>query len=159
MDIQEIVSLFAVKENTKNHMVIFGGIMKQITKDMIRIYKIKELGHDFAGYKLQKGDIYTYHHNIIAKRNGGPETIWNGAILCGKTIHPYLHLIESVDPDIFYELTSEMIDENIKRKVDIENLRKIRDLLLYFENDHTHERSKKGKLLIKKEYLTNRIKL
>ena len=133
--------------------------MKQITKDMIRIYKIKELGHDFAGYKLQKGDIYTYHHNIIAKRNGGPETIWNGAILCGKTIHPYLHLIEQYDPEIFYLITSELIDENIKRKLTLDSLRRIRTLLEYFEKEHCSTRTKKGNLLIKESYVRDRIRL
>ena len=133
--------------------------MKQITKDMIRIYKIKELGHDFAGYKLQKGDIYTYHHNIIAKRNGGPETIWNGAILCGKTIHPYLHLIEHYDPEIFYLITSELIDENIKRKLTLDSLRRIRTLLEYFEKEHCSTRTKKGNLLIKESYVRDRIRL
>ena len=133
--------------------------MKQITKDMIRIYKIKELGHDFAGYKLQKGDIYTYHHNIIAKRNGGPETIWNGAILCGKTIHPYLHWIEQYDPEIFYLITSELIDENIKRKLTLDSLRRIRTLLEYFEKEHCSTRTKKGNLLIKESYVRDRIRL
>ena len=133
--------------------------MKQITKDMIRIYKIKELGHDFAGYKLQKGDIYTYHHNIIAKRNGGPETIWNGAILCGKTIHPYLHLIEQYDPEIFYLITSEIIDENIKRKLTLDSLRRIRTLLEYFEKEHCSTRTKKGNLIIKESYVRDRIRL
>ena len=133
--------------------------MKQITKDMIRIYKIKELGFDFAGYKLQKGDIYTYHHNIIAKRNGGPETIWNGAILCGKTIHPYLHLIEQYDPEIFYLITSELIDENIKRKLTLDSLRRIRTLLEYFEKEHCSTRTKKGNLLIKESYVRDRIML
>ena len=133
--------------------------MKQITKDMIRIYKIKELGFDFAGYKLQKGDIYTYHHNIIAKRNGGPETIWNGAILCGKTIHPYLHLIEQYDPEIFYLITSEIIDENIKRKLTLDSLRRIRTLLEYFEKEHCSTRTKKGNLLIKESYVRDRIRL
>ena len=133
--------------------------MKQITKDMIRIYKIKELGFDFAGYKLQKGDIYTYHHNIIAKRNGGPETIWNGAILCGKTIHPYLHLIEQYDPEIFYLITSEIIDENIKRKLTLDSLRRIRTLLEYFEKEHCSTRTKKGNLLIKESYIRDRIKI
>ena len=133
--------------------------MKQITKDMIRIYKIKELGHDFAGYKLQKGDIYTYHHNIIAKRNEGPETIWNGAILCGKTIHPYLHLIEQYDPEIFYLITSELIDENIKRKLTLDSLRRIRTLLEYFEKEHCSTRTKKGNLLIKESYVRDRIRL
>lgn len=133
--------------------------MKQITKDMIRIYKIKELRHDFAGYKLQKGDIYTYHHNIIAKRNGGPETIWNGAILCGKTIHPYLHLIEQYDPEIFYLITSELIDENIKRQLTLDSLRRIRTLLEYFEKEHCSTRTKKGNLLIKESYVRDRIRL
>ena len=133
--------------------------MKQITKDMIRIYKIKELGFDFAGYKLQKGDIYTYHHNIIAKRNGGPETIWNGAILCGKTIHPYLHLIEQYDTEIFYLITSEFIDENIKRKLTLDSLRRIRTLLEYFEKEHCSTRTKKGNLLIKESYIRDRIKI
>lgn len=133
--------------------------MKQIMKDMIKIYKIKELGYDFAGYELQKGDIYTYHHNIIAKRDGGPETIWNGAVLCGKTIHPYLHLIECKDPEIFYLITSEMIDENIKGRLDIDNLKRIHDLLLYFEREHDHDTSKKGKLLIKREFVTGRVNL
>ena len=131
--------------------------MKEITKNMIKIYKINELGYDFAGYSLQKGDIYTYHHNIVAKRNNGTETIWNGAILCGKSSHPYLHVIENIDPEIFYLITSELIDENIKRKVDIENLRKIRDLLLYFEREHDHDYTKKGKLLIKREYVEGRV--
>lgn len=127
--------------------------MKQITKQMIKIYKIKQVGLDFCGYKLQKGDEYTYHHNIIAKRNGGPETIQNGAILCGKTSHPYIHLIENIDPEIFYLITSEMLDQNIKGRLDIENLKQIRDLLQYFEREHINDRGNKGKLLIKPNYL------
>lgn len=127
--------------------------MKQITKQMIKIYKIKQVGLDFCGYKLQKGDEYTYHHNIIAKRNGGPETIQNGAILCGKTSHPYIHLIENIDPEIFCFITSEMLDQNIKGRLDIENLKQIRDLLQYFEREHINDRGNKGKLLIKPNYL------
>ena len=133
--------------------------MKQITKDMIRIYKIKELGFDFAGYKLQKGDIYTYHHNIIAKRNGGPETIWNGAILCGKTIHPYLHLIENYDYDRFLAITSELIDENILGELSIESLKRIRDVLESFEREYSNKRSKSGNLIIKESYVRDRVKL
>ena len=33
--------------------------MKQLTKEMIRHYRIKELNEDFMGYSLEKGDIYT----------------------------------------------------------------------------------------------------
>lgn len=127
--------------------------MKSIIRDMIKIYRIDKLGFDFCGYALQKGDIYTYHHNIIARRNGGKETITNGAILCGKSSHPYLHLIESKDYDIFLAITSEMIDQNIKGYLDIDNLRRINDLLAMFEREHCHDRCKKGKLLIKDSYL------
>ena len=133
--------------------------MKPITREMIKMYQLNKLGFDFIGYKFTRCEQLSYHHNVIAKRNGGLETIRNGAILVRDTSHDYIHVIERIDPEIFYLITSEMLDENLKGKIDIENLRKIRDLLLYFENDHTHERSKKGKLLIKKEYLTNRIKL
>ena len=127
--------------------------MKQVTELMIRQYKIKQLGIDFMGYKLQKDDIYTFHHLIIPKKNGGAYADWNGAILCGKTSHPYLHLIESKDYEIFLRLTSEIIDENIKGRIDTENLRRINDLLCYFEREHINDRGKKQRRLIKREYL------
>lgn len=126
--------------------------MKQIVKDMIKIYKINELGFDFCGYSLQKGDIYTYHHNIIARRNGCPETINNGAILCGKSSHPYLHIIESKDIDRFNAITSELIDENVKGYLDQENLLAIDDILDSFEREYSGTYTKKGKPLIKEEY-------
>nr|DAN14410.1 MAG TPA: hypothetical protein [Bacteriophage sp.] len=86
-------------------------------------------------------------------------TFENGAILRQNTSHDYLHRINLVDPEIFYLITSELIDENIKRRVDIENLKKIRDLLLYFEREHDHDYTKKGHLLIRREYVKERIKL
>ena len=139
--------------------------MREITEKMIKDFKITKLGFDFMGYKVDKKQSLSFHHLIIPHREsknygiGDGYLYWNGAILRQNTSHDYLHIIERTDEEIFCLITSEMIDENLKGKIDIENLRKIRDLLLYFENDHTHERSKKGKLLIKKEYLTNRIKL
>ena len=126
--------------------------MKQIIRDMIVLYKINELGFDFCGYSLQKGDIYTYHHNIIARRNGGPETISNGAILCGKSSHPYLHVIEAKDIDRFNAITSELIDENIKGYLDQDNLLAIDDILNGFEREYCGTRTKKGYPLIKEEY-------
>ena len=124
---------------------------------MINEFKIKQLGYDFMGYKLQKGDIYTFHHLIIPNRYGGPYARWNGAILF-STPHQYLHLIEAKDYDMFCYLTSEMIDMNIKGFLDSSNLRKIDDILTLFEREHCSARSKKGKLLIKEEY-TRRVKL
>lgn len=126
--------------------------MKEVTKLMINEFKIKELGYDFMGYQLQRGDIYTFHHLIVPNRNGGPYARWNGAILCGKTAHPYLHLIENKDYDIFCYLTSEMIDINTQGYISTYNLRNIDNLLCQFEREHSGDRSKKGKLLIKEEY-------
>ena len=130
--------------------------MKQITNLMINEFKIKQLGYDFMGYELQKGDIYTYHHLIIPNRNGGPETRWNGAILCGKTAHPYLHLIERVDYDMFCYITSEMIDENIKGFLDTYNIKKIHEVLNQFEREHCSDTNRKGRFLIQDRYYRRR---
>lgn len=126
--------------------------MKEVTKIMIKEYNIKKLGYDFMGYCLQKNDIYTFHHLIIPKRAGGKDEIWNGAVLCGNTSHPYLHIIESKDFDIFAYITSEMIDMNIKGHLDIDNLRRINDALKQFEKEHINDRTRKGKILIKEDY-------
>lgn len=126
--------------------------MKEITTLMLREFKIKQLGYDFMGFKLLKGDIYTAHHLIIPARFGGKLTRDNTVVLCGKTAHPYLHLVECKDYDMFCYLTSEMIDMNILGRLDIKNLKNIDDLLLQFEKEHCDDRDKKGKILIKKEY-------
>ena len=139
--------------------------MKEITKIMVNDFKIMKLGMDFMGYHVNRKQDLSYHHLIIPRRHckeaglGEGYLYWNGAILRQNTSHDYLHLIENIDPDIFYELTSEMIDENIKGRLDIDNLKRIHDLLLYFEREHDHDTSKKGKLLIKREFVTGRVNL
>ena len=131
--------------------------MKEITREMIKTFKLNKLGYDQMGYIFNNTKQLSYHHMIIANKDGGLMTFENGAILRQNTSHDYLHCINLVDSEIFYLITSELIDENIKRKVDIENLRKIRDLLLYFEREHDHDYTKKGKLLIKREYVECRV--
>ena len=42
--------------------------MKEVTKLLINDFKIKQLNYDFMGYSLQRGDIYTFHHFLIANR-------------------------------------------------------------------------------------------
>ena len=139
--------------------------MKEITKIMVNDFKIMKLGMDFMGYHVNRKQDLSYHHLIIPRRHckeaglGEGYLYWNGAILRQNSSHDYLHLIENIDPDIFYELTSEMIDENIKGRLDIDNLKRIHDLLLYFEREHDHDTSKKGKLLIKREFVTGRVNL
>ena len=139
--------------------------MREVTKLMVNDFKIMKLGYDFLGYKVNRKQDLSFHHLIIPHREskaygiGEGYLYWNGAILRQNTSHDYLHLIENIDPEIFYELTSEMIDENIKGRLDIDNLKRIHDLLLYFEREHDHDTSKKGKLLIKREFVTGRVNL
>ena len=139
--------------------------MREITEKMIKDFKIMKLGFDFMGYKVDKKQSLSFHHLIIPHREsrnygiGDGYLYWNGAILRQNTSHDYLHIIEAKDYDLFLAITSEMIDENIKGKIDIDNLKRIHDLLLYFEREHDHDTSKKGKLLIKREFVTGRVNL
>lgn len=134
--------------------------MKQVTKLLINDFKIKQLGFDFMGYKIQKNETLSFHHLIIPNRNNGAMEYWNGAILSSDTSHPYLHLIESIDYDIFSYITSEMIDMKIKGYLDLDNIRQIYTLLEYFEKEHQNKKNTKGKYLIKEKYKEiNRIRL
>lgn len=133
--------------------------MREITKEMIKYYKIMKLGYDFMGYEVAKKSDLSFHHLIVPKRqcqeNGLGEGYlwWNGAILNQSTSHDYLHLIEVKDYDMFLAITSEMLDENVKGYLDRENLSRIRDILGQFEREHCSDRGKKGNLLIKDSYL------
>lgn len=135
-----------------------GMTMREVTKLLIRDFNIKYLGYDFMGYSLQKGDIYTFHHLIVPNREGGGYEWWNGAILCGKSSHPYLHVIENKDYDMFCYLTSEMIDMKIKGYLDMQNIRNIHDVLCEFEREHCSEKTYKDKYLIKEEYTKRLLK-
>ena len=135
--------------------------MKQVTNLMINDFKIMQAGVDFMGFHVERKESLSFHHLIIARRNCARKRIpndgyvyWNGSILVQDTSHNFLHAIERVDEEIFYLITSEMIDQNIKGHLDKENLLRIKDLLEQFEREHCADRTKKGKPLIKQEYIT-----
>lgn len=136
--------------------------MREITKLMIKEYKLMKLGYDFMGYDITNKSNLRFHHLIVPHRNckdmglGEGYLEWNGAILNQNTSHDYLHLIEAKDYDMFLAITSELIDENVKGHLDIDNLRRIHDILECFEREHSNDRSKKGKVLIKQEYMRRR---
>lgn len=119
--------------------------MRDVTKLMINKYKILDLGFDFMGYSFKKENELSFHHLIIPKRlckvknisdNGYVE--WNGAILRQSTSHNYLHLIERYDRDIFLKITGEMVEENIRGNIDIDNLKSIDDALCNFEKEYSN---------------------
>jgi len=124
--------------------------MKEPGIHLIERFHLQEINMDFMGYELEANDIFTFHHLIIPNCKKGPYEEWNGAILCGKTSHPYLHVIEQTDEDLFFLLTSEIMDENIKGHLDRDNLLRIRNLLMYFEEKYIDNHACNVKL--KEEY-------
>lgn len=126
-------------------------LLKQVTKDMIRKWDMKDV--DWMGYKKGKNDIFTFHHLIVPNRKGGPYAMWNGAILCGDTSHPYLHLIEHLDYNTFCYITSLLIDQNALGRLDLEIIKEIDLTLKTFEHQYRNAKGKKGRRLIKPEYL------
>jgi len=139
--------------------------MKQITIDMIRDYRINELKYDFMGYVFRDLRELSFHHLIVPRRDcpnkrlGDGYYKWNGAILVRDTAHDYLHLIEHYDEELFNLLTAEMIDQNVQNRLNIANLKRIRNILLAFEQEYGDETDTHGKRLIKQRYITNRIQL
>ena len=133
--------------------------MKEIAKEMIKDFKIKKLGYDFMGYQVDRQSSLSFHHLIIAHKDckqlgyGEGFLRWNGSILVQDTSHNYLHLIERIDEQIFNLITSEMIDMNSKGYLDTYNIKKIHDLLSYFEREHINDRNSRGKILIKESYI------
>lgn len=116
-------------------------------------------------YTFNRVEDLSFHHLIVPKRDcrdrglGDGYLYWNGAILNQETSHDYLHTIERVDRKLFLLITQEMVEQNEKGYLDLENLRRIRKILLYFEDEHKNDRNKQGKLLIKRQYIDKRIKL
>lgn len=132
--------------------------MREVTHQLIKDFKIYQKGFDFMAYKIDKKSQISFHHIIVPHRDCKKRNIpcdgyvyWNGVILDQLTSHNYLHLIENIDQDRFFAITSEMIDEKVKGFLDIKNLKYIRDILVSFEREHSNK--------IKEEYVSRRIKL
>lgn len=125
--------------------------MKEVTRVMIYEWNMKEF--DWMGYKMSKDNQYSYHHAFIPKRHGGRETISNGAILCAKSSHPYIHVIESRDLDRYAYLTCILKEINEQHYMPTkEQLQRIRSCLESFESEYSGARTRKGKVLIKEIY-------
>lgn len=131
---------------------------------MIKRYALKSLKYDFMAYPFNDEKQLSFHHLIIPKRLsekagiGDGYVMWNGAILVQNTSHNYLHMIEQYDRDMFLAITREMIEENKKGYLDIENLKRIDDILKQFEKEYCNVRTRKGTYIIKEEYTKRLVK-
>ena len=131
--------------------------MRCITKLMINEYNIKRLGYDFMGYTFKSIDDLSFHHLVIPRRlcNGMKDKGYNrenGAILNQFSSHPYLHLIEIYDRDMFLEITKYLVEENKMGRLGVGEIKKIRGVLLDFEASYGRVKNSNGELIIKKEY-------
>ena len=139
--------------------------MKQVTHEMIEIFKINKLKYDFMGYTFKRTNELSFHHLVVPKREckaqglGDGYLFWNGAILKQDTSHDYLHIIERIDRKRFEKITEILIYENQMRKLDKESLIRIRELLLEFEERYKYEETKGGHRLIKSQYSDDRVDL
>lgn len=131
--------------------------VSQLIKDMRTIYRIRH--HDFMGYTFSTIDDLTYHH-IIKRCDGGKKSIDNGALLVGDTAHPYLHVIEDRDYDMYVYINKILKTINSQHSTPTKaQLLAIRQVLLQFEKEHSNDRNCNGKLLIKPYYIDRRVKL
>lgn len=130
--------------------------MKKITITMINLWNMENV--DWLGYELQKGDYLSFHH-IVPKREHGKRIIDNGAILSGKVSHPYIHLIESKDIEIYSYINNMLKTINNQRYMPTkQQLLAIDSVLKQFEREHSGDKTLKGNDLIKEEY-TKRVKI
>lgn len=138
--------------------------MREITKLMVNDFNLKKLGYDFAGFRFNRTNELSFHHLIVPHRDsrsfgiGEGYVYWNGAILVQNTSHDYLHLIESVNRPMFLAITDELVKENKQGHVDVDNIRRIHSVMDEFEDTYGDLRGRRGKLLVKREYVKNRIK-
>lgn len=140
--------------------------MYDVSREIIKEFYLRKRRCDFMGYKIHSINDLTFHHLLISRAECKLQRIpqegyvnWNGVLLVRDTSHDYLHIIEDRDEEIFYKITSELLDERIQGRITKEHLKNIRELLLWFESEHRNDKNSKGKILIKEKFYTDRIDL
>lgn len=137
--------------------------MRPSTKLLIDKYELLKLKYDFMGYEFERLKDLSFHHLLIPRCEASSMGLergyfyWNGVILNKNIAHQYLHIVEEYDLDMFLDITSEMLDEKIKGYIDIENIRKINDILNCFEKEY-YGKERNGQPIIKDKYLKRVLK-
>ena len=85
---------------------------KKVMIEMLKIWGYPK--KDWMGYPITKKNYVSYHH-INEKRNGGLETVENGAILT-RTSHLLLHRIELLNYDLYLKWQLLFLEINASRR-------------------------------------------
>lgn len=130
--------------------------MSRLRERLYKEYNLEELGYDFMGYSFNsKKDLSTHH--IIPRHSKGETKKNNLCILNRNTSHNYIHIIEDTDYKTFLQISKCLMEQVKKGKIDIDELKNINEILLYFEYKYRNTEARTGGLLIKEEFKTKRI--
>ena len=130
--------------------------MSRLRERLYKQYDLENIGYDFMGYEFgSKKELSTHH--IIPRHSGGQTKKNNLCILNRNTSHNYIHLIEDYDYKIFLQVSKYLMEQVKKGRIDLEELKRINELLLFFEDKYKKEQARNGELLIREEYKTKRI--
>ena len=124
--------------------------MKHLVIEMRHIWNVKNI--DWMGYQINRGDSLSFHH-VVKKEHHGKYEMDNGALLNCNSSHPYLHLIENKDLELYIYLNNLLKNINSQREFPSkQQLLAIDAILRQFEREHCSDRNNKGKFLIKSEF-------
>lgn len=130
--------------------------MSRLRERLYKDYNIENLGYDFMGYEFgSKKELSTHH--IIPRHTGGQSKKNNLCVLNRNTSHNYIHLIEDYDYKTFLQISASLMKQVKEGKISIDELKRIDELLLFFEDKFKNEQSRSGELLIKDDYKIKRI--
>lgn len=130
--------------------------MSRLRERLYTSYKLEEYGFDFMGYEFHTKKELSTHH-IIPRHTGGQTKKNNLCILTRDTAHNYIHLIEDYDYKTFLQISKQLIEQVKNGQIGMDQIERINELLLFFEDKFKSEQDKSGNLLIKPEYKTKRI--
>lgn len=130
--------------------------MSRLRERLYKEYKLEELGMDFMGYEFNNKKELSTHH-ILPRHSGGQSKKNNLCVLNRFTSHNYIHLIEDYDKKVFLQISSHLLKQVSLGKIDIDEIREIRDLLEFFEFKYRDEATRNGERLIKPEFKEKRI--
>ena len=112
---------------------------------------INILGYDMMGYVIVEGDQLSFHH-IVTISSGGEDTPANCAPLSMNVSHPYIHVVERYDSQLFDDLSYELMRMKERGYIDTEGLLAIDQMLTYFESRFDGEYNQKNHLIIRPEF-------
>lgn len=125
--------------------------MSRLREKLYKKYNVESLGFDFMGYEFQSKKELSTHH-IIPRHSGGQTKQGNLCVLNRDTSHNYIHLIEDYDYKVFLQVSRELMQQVKNGKIGIDEIKRINELLCFFEDKFKDAETRSGELLIKEKY-------